>query len=142
MASRPIRWKVHIPVPPERVFAALNTDAGRASFWAESAVEREGVIDFEFINGMSYRSRILERVPPTRFSIDYFDAVATFELESDGKAGTDVTVTHEGVNEEDWQMVHAGWLNVLFPLKAAVAFGVDLRSHDPGRIWDEGYVDQ
>ena len=137
-----IRWKLHVPVPPERVYDALNTDEGRASFWAESAVERDGVIYFNFINGMSYQSRILDRAAPERFSIDYFGAVATFELESDGAGGTDVTLTHDGVAADSWNEVHAGWLNVLFPLKAWLAHGVDLRSHDPQRLWDDGYVDQ
>ncbi len=36
----------------------------------------------------------------------------------------------------------ARWLNVLLPLKAFVDHGVDLRSHDPTRTWDDGYVDQ
>ena len=48
-----IRWKLYVPASPTRVFDALNTDDGRASFWAESAVERDGYIHFEFINGMS-----------------------------------------------------------------------------------------
>lgn len=78
----------------------------------------------------------------SRFSIDYFDAVATFELAPDGRGGTDVTLTHTDVPASEWQEVHAGWLNVLFPLKAAVAFGVDLRSHDPNRISQDGYIDQ
>ena len=42
----------------------------------------------------------------------------------------------------EWHDVHAGWLNVLFPLKAMLAFGVDLRNHDPSRSWDQGYADQ
>ncbi len=131
-----------MPAPPDKVFEALDTDRGRASFWAESAVERDGHIDFAFINGMSYRSRILERTAPSVFSIDYFGAAATFELAADGKGGTDVTLTYESVEEAEWHEVHAGWLNVLFPLKAAVAFGVDLRNHDASRLWDDGYVDQ
>lgn len=32
----PIRWRLHLPVPPSEVYEALNTDDGRASFWAES----------------------------------------------------------------------------------------------------------
>ena len=48
----------------------------------------------------------------------------------------------EGVGLEAWQEVHAGWLNVLFPLKAFVVHGVDLRNHDPTRVWDDGYADQ
>lgn len=46
-----IRWRMHIPAAPEQVFAALDSDAGRASFWAESAVEVDGHIKFRFING-------------------------------------------------------------------------------------------
>lgn len=45
MSHGPIRWKVHIPAPPEKVFEALTSDGGRASFWAESAVELDGFID-------------------------------------------------------------------------------------------------
>ena len=137
-----IRWKLHVPVAPEKVYDALNSDEGRASFWAQSAIEHDGHIHFEFVNGMSYRSRVLEREPSKRFSIDYFGAVATFELEPDGAGGTDVTLTHDGVDAESWTEVHAGWLNVLFPLKAWLAHGVDLRNHDPKRLWDDGYVDQ
>ena len=33
----PIRWRMHIPASREAVFRALDTDAGRAGFWAESA---------------------------------------------------------------------------------------------------------
>ena len=138
----PIRWKTHVPARPSKIFEALNTNEGRASFWAESAVERDGVIHFEFINGMSTSSRIIEREPERRFSIDYFGAVAAFDLEADGKGGTDVTLTHTGVDSAEWHEVYAGWLNVLFPLKAYVAFGVDLRNHDPKRTWEKGYVDQ
>jgi uncharacterized protein YndB with AHSA1/START domain len=36
-----IRWRMHIPVPPEEVFAALDSDQGPASFWAESAAADE-----------------------------------------------------------------------------------------------------
>jgi uncharacterized protein YndB with AHSA1/START domain len=138
----PIRWKLHVPASPATVFEALNSDEGRASFWAESAREIEGVIHFEFINGMSYRSRILEREAGSVFAIDYFGGVARFELAPDGKGGTDLTLTHTHVVPEDWNEVHAGWLNVLFPLKAWLAFGVDLRNHDRERLWDAGFVDQ
>lgn len=138
----PIRWKLHVPAPPERVFATLNSDEGRASFWAESAREIDGAIQFEFVNRMSYRGRILERKEPSVFAVDYFGSEARFELAPDGRGGTDVALTHTGVSPADWNEVHAGWLNVLFPLKAWIAFGVDLRSHDPERLWDDGFVDQ
>ncbi|MBA3884385.1 MAG: SRPBCC domain-containing protein [Acidobacteria bacterium] len=133
---------MHIPVPLEEVFAALDSGEGRSSFWAESAVEVDGKIEFQFINGYGCTSTILERQPPRVLSIDYIGGPARFELTADGRGGTDLLLTHEGVRPEEWNEVHAGWLNVLFPLKAWVTHGVDLRNHDPKRSWDQGYADQ
>lgn len=137
-----IRWRMHLPVVPDRVFDALDSDEGRASFWAESAQEVGGAIHFRFINGVEYVSRILRRDRPSVWTIDYFGSTATFELESDGSGGTELLLTHAAVPDDAWQEVHAGWLNVLFPLKGHVVFGVDLRNHDRTRSWDQGYADQ
>ena len=141
MVGGPIRWRMHVPCAPEKVFTALGTDDGRASFWAESAIETDGFIEFRFSNGFTDRSRILERETPRVLSLEYFGSPARFELTPDGDGGTELLLTHEGVSAEVWVEVHAGWLNVLFPLKAWVAHGVDLRNHAPGRSWDEGYAD-
>ena len=138
----PIRWRMHLAVPPETVFAALDSDEGRAAFWAESAVESQGEIEFRFVGGHQTRSRILERRPSHLWAIDYMGGPARFELADDGSGGTDLPLTHEGVGPEEWQEVHAGWLNVLFPLKAWVTWGIDLRNHDPERSWNQGYADQ
>jgi uncharacterized protein YndB with AHSA1/START domain len=140
-AARPIRWKLHLPVSLEAVYRALATDEGRASFWAERAIEKDGVIQFAFSNGATHESRILEREPPHRFSLEYFGGPASFVLAPDGRGGTDLTLVHEGVSPEEWIATHSGWLNVLFPLKARLAFGVDLRNHDRERLWDDGYAD-
>jgi uncharacterized protein YndB with AHSA1/START domain len=137
-----IRWRIHVPVSPEQVFQALNSDGGRASFWAESAIERDAHIDFQFINGFRCRSKVLERRPPHLLALDYMGGPARFELVSDGAGGTDLLLTHEGMGPEEWHEVHAGWLNVLFPLKAWLTHGVDLRNHHPARTWDQGYADQ
>jgi uncharacterized protein YndB with AHSA1/START domain len=138
----PIRWRMHIPVVPERVYAALDSDDGRASFWAESAVERDGVIEFRFINGHTCTSPILERRAPVLWASEYFGGEVRFELETDGGGGTDLLLTHTGVAIDDWNEVHSGWLNVLFPLKVWLMLGVDIRNHDPQRSWDQGYADQ
>lgn len=137
-----IHWRMHIPAPPETVFAALDTDEGRAAFWAESAVETDGSIAFRFINGYSWRGKVLERRAPDLWCVDYFGGPARFELTEDGSGGTELLLTHDGVGHDAWNEVHAGWLNVLFPLKAYVMHGVDLRNHDPVRSWDQGYADQ
>lgn len=138
----PIRWRMHIVAPPEHVFRLLSTDQGRAAFWAESAVETDGVVHFRFINGYQYASKILLAQPPAVFSLDYFGGPVRFELSDDRDGGTDLLLVHEGVAPEEWNEVHAGWLNVLFPLKARAMYDVDLRNHDPARSWNEGYADQ
>ncbi len=138
----PIRWRMHIPAPPERVYAALDSAEGRRAFWAESAIERDGLIDFEFVNGYRCTSRIVERHPPRVWSVDYIGGEARFELTPDAEGGTDLLLTHTGIPHREWNEVHAGWLNVLFPLKAWLAHGVDLRNHDADRSWDQGYADQ
>ena len=138
----PIRWRMHLPVPPERVFAALDSEEGRAAFWAEAAGERAGAIEFHFITSYRCTSPIRERRPPHVWAIDYIGGVARFDLTPDGRGGTDLLLSHSGIGREEWNEVHAGWLNVLFPLKAWLVHGVDLRNHDPSRSWDQGYADQ
>lgn len=135
------RWKLHIKTPLEEVFRALASDEGRAAFWADEAAERDGVIHFVFSNGVEHESRVLAREPPRLFSIEYFGGKAAFTLAPDGCFGCDLTLLHTGVPEDEWIETHAGWLNVLFPLKAYVAFGVDLRNHDGERPWNDGYAD-
>jgi uncharacterized protein YndB with AHSA1/START domain len=138
----PIRWRMHLPVPPERVFAALDSNEGRAAFWAESAIEKDAAIHFRFIMDYQCVSPILERRPPSLWAIDYLGGEARFELTEDGASGTDLLLTHYGVPLEDWNETHAGWLNVLFPLKVWVVYGIDIRNHDPERSWNQGYADQ
>lgn len=142
MPGGPIRWRMHIEASPEKVYDALDSDDGRAAFWAESAIETDGFIEFKFINGYEYKSKILTREPPQLFTLDYFGGVAQFEMHADAMGGADLLLTHEGMSDDVWNEVHAGWLNVLFPLKAWLVHGVDLRNHDVTRSWDEGYADQ
>lgn len=142
MDAEPIRWRMHLASPIRDVYGALTTEPGRESFWAERAPEVDGAIEFEFINGARERSDVLERTPPTRFVIRYFGARVEFELSEPADGGTDVSLTTTGFAAEERQELLAGWLNVLFPLKAAVDHGVDLRNHDPNRTWDDGWADQ
>jgi len=139
---KPVVWRIHLRSGPAAVYAMLATDEGRARFWAESAVESDGSVEFRFVNGMSTRSRIVARVPSERIEFEYFGSRAVFELAPDGRGGTDLTLTNAGVSPDDYLDVLPGWLNVLFPLKAAVDFGVDLRNHDPERTWQRGFADQ
>lgn len=137
-----ICWRLHLRSPVGKVYQALSTDAGRASFWAESAVEREGVIHFIFPNQITWDGQILQAVPPRRYTVRYYgNSTAEFGLEEDGQGGTLLTLTDTGVPAEDRSEVTAGWVSVLMVLKAAVDFGIDLRGHDTQRHWDHGYAE-
>jgi len=137
-----IRWRLHLRSPIDRVYQALSTGAGRQSFWAESALEQDGVIHFVFPNQATWDGEILEAAPPYRYSVRYYGgSTATFTLEDDGQGGTGLALTDSGVPAEDRIEVIAGWVSVLMALKAAVDFGIDLRLHEPTRNWDQGYVE-
>ncbi len=140
-ASGVIHWRLHLRSAPEDVYPLLSSDAGRARFWAESAIEQDGIIDFWFPNGMNWRGRILEDTPPLRFSVDYFGDQVSFELSDDGSGGTDLLLTDSGEMSPDRYETLGGWISVLMALKAAADFDVDLRNHDPSRTWDQGYAD-
>jgi uncharacterized protein YndB with AHSA1/START domain len=136
-----ITWRLHLRSSPAAVYDLLATDAGRARFWAEEAVERDGAIDFVFPGGQHWRSAILAREPGRRFSVVYYGgSTTTFTLADDGQGGTDLTLTDAGVPARDRAEVTAGWVSVLLALKAA-DFGVDLRNHDPARSWEQGYAE-
>ena len=136
-----ILWRIHLTSAPATVFDLIDSDQGRASFWAESAAEQDGEVHFEFINGISYRGTILGRTRPQWWAIDYFGSRVEFSLEPDGAGGTDLTLVNYDVAVTDRAEVSAGWLNVLLPLKARADFGVDIHNHDPARTWDEAYAD-
>jgi len=137
-----IKWRLHLKVTPEKVYEFLATDKGRAKFWAESAVEENGFINFEFPNGQKWQSRIIEKIPSQKFVLSYFaGGVTTFILENDGNGGTDLTLTDENFPPEEYNDIHAGWVSVLMSLKAAAQFGVDLRNHNSQRSWDDLYVE-
>jgi uncharacterized protein YndB with AHSA1/START domain len=137
-----IRWRLHLKSSPSSVFRLIATDEGRARFWAESARERDGSIEFQFPNGFEWRGEILENRPPHRFSVQYIDGKrATFELAKDRAGGTDLTLTDDSVSPAWRPTGLAGRDSVLLALSAAVDFSVDLRDHDPHRRWDEGNVE-
>jgi len=142
--SRPdtITWKIHLQKPPEQVYDLIASNDGRAAFWAESAMELEEHIQFVFPDGQIWLGMILDAQPGKLFSVEYYGgSKATFRLSSDGKSGTLLELTDEGVPAADRTEVIAGWVSVLMALKAAAEFGVDLRNHDSEYTWDKGFAD-
>jgi len=137
-----VSWRLHLTAPRAEVYRMLATETGRACFWAEAATEADGVITWRFPNGLTNTTKVIERYPPAKFVVEYLGGTtATFELADDGAGGTDLTLNDIGVPKEHLLDVSAGWVSVLLALKAAVDFGVDLRSHDQRRTWDTGFVD-
>jgi len=137
-----IRWRLYLKSPITRVFQILSTDTGRASFWAESAKEINGVIYFVFPNQMTWDGRVLESIPPYKYVVQYFgNSITAFTLKEEGEGCTILTLTDAGVPLQDRTEVIAGWVSVLMNLKAVVEFGVDLRNHDVTRQWDNGFVE-
>ena len=137
-----VRWRIHLASPPEDVHRLLSTAEGRARFWAESAEERDGAIEFLFPDGERWRGKLLANEPPHVFELRYVGGTrARFALDPDGAGGTDVTLTDDGVPDEWEAEVRAGWVSVLLALKAAADFGADVRNHDPRRSWAQGYAD-
>jgi uncharacterized protein YndB with AHSA1/START domain len=136
-----ITWRIHLTSSPACVFETIASGRGRARFWAESADETDGVVNFRFPNGMNWDGQILSCNAPDHFSLDYFGNQVDFIISSDGQGGTDLTLVDHGNPEEDRNETLAGWVSVLLALKATVDFGVDIRNHDRQRTWDHGYVD-
>jgi len=137
-----IRWKIHLKSSPQAVYEKLSTNEGKGAFWAESAIEQDGIIHFIFPNQAEWQGRVLEKGPPHIYKVEYYGgSLTTFELISDNAGGTDLTLTDQGISPEDRTEVIAGWVSVLMALKACVDFGVDLRNHDSNRTWDEGYAE-
>lgn len=135
-----IDWRVHFGSPPEAVWEAWTTDEGRERFWAETSRGDNAGFDLGFINGERLRVEVIEAHAVERLIFRYFGgSTVTVELVPDGGGGCDLRLREEGAPEPLEN--YAGWVSVLLACKAAVDFGVDLRSRDPGRSWDVGFVD-
>jgi uncharacterized protein YndB with AHSA1/START domain len=132
---------MHFTSPPGKVFDALVTDSGRASYWAESAPERDGRITFHILNYEPFSGRVLRRERPRVFALEYFGTIVEFNLDGDGDGGTDLSLLASQVDESIRMEMVAGWVSVLMAMKVAVDHGADLRNHDASRSWSDGYAD-
>ncbi|WP_222984722.1 SRPBCC family protein [Flagellimonas meishanensis] len=126
---------------PEKVFAYLETQEGREKFWAEKAPEHEGAIHFHFSNGHVYVGKIIHMEKDKEFHLDYFNSKVKFTLKATKDNGTDLTLVNEGIPDDEYLEVYAGWVSVLLTLKAAIDHDCDLRNHDRARTWNQKFVD-
>ncbi|MBN8285087.1 hypothetical protein [Zoogloea sp.] len=114
---------------------------GRAAYWAESAPEVDGVITFHMLNYEPFAGRILKRVEPSMFTVEYFGTAVEFSFFGDVTGGTGLSLVASLVDELfRWKMA-AGWVSVLMAMKAAGDHGVDRRNHDPSSSRSDSYAD-
>ncbi|HYE27658.1 MAG TPA: SRPBCC domain-containing protein [Allosphingosinicella sp.] len=140
MTDPVIDWRVHFSAPPASVWRAWTTDEGREQFWAERSVADERGFQLSFVNGERLRVELVEARAPERLVFHYFGrSTVMVEISADGAGGCDLRLRE--INSPDPIGNHAGWVSVLLACKAAVDFGIDLRSRDPARSWDAGFVD-
>ncbi len=135
-----IEWRLLLKTDPTTVFQFINSVQGRESFWAESALEADGFINFTFINGQEYQSQILVRNEPTEFRIEYFDTIVSMHFRP-CEGGTELHLINTNVPEEEFADMYAGWVSVLMALKASVDYNIDLRNHDNQHSWDQKFVE-
>lgn len=138
----PIEWRVHLKSSPETAFDLWMTDEGRARFWAERSTGTTSGFALHFVNGQSLDVELGEVVRPHRLVFRYFrGSKVTVTFADDGQGGCDLHLVERDVPVAEHLENYAGWVSVLLAFKAAVDFGVDLRSHDPGRSWDRRFLD-
>ncbi len=137
-----IRWRVHLKAAPERVYALISTDDGRSRFWVEKTVEKGDVIHWTFKPGVGASMKVFEKSPPRKFAFEFFDdSRVTFDVEPDGKGGTDLTMTNSNLPEKDIPDMTPGWVGILMNLKAVVDHSIDLRNLDSARSGEQGFVE-
>jgi len=137
-----IRWRIHLRSAPEKVYDLIATDEGRSRFWAAKTEESASEIHWEFPGGLEGSMKVYEKQRPYRFVCEYIsESTVTFEISSDGRSGTDLTVTNSNVPEREMTETIAGWGSVLMNLKAVADHSVDLRNHDTTRTWDQGFFE-
>jgi len=137
-----IHRRILLRSDPATVWHFLDTDAGRAVFWAESAVERDGAVHFVFPGGDRLTAPILEKVSRERFVFRYFgDSRVEITLKARPDGGTELTVHEPACPPQAWEDQFPGWTAWLLILKAQVDHGIDLRNGDGNAGWQAGFVD-
>ena len=138
----PIEWRVHLSSSPEAAFDLWTTDSGRARFWAAQSRASGTGFELRFANGQAIEVETVEAARPSLFAFRYFGgSLVTLEFEPDGAGGCDLTLREEAPPPDEHLENYAGWIPVLLSFKAALDFGIDLRSNDPARTWERRYVD-
>ncbi|MDX9856548.1 MAG: SRPBCC domain-containing protein [candidate division Zixibacteria bacterium] len=142
--------RIEIAAPAQRVFRAW-THAADLSAWfaekAESEPEKGGRLYLEFIGGDKADLRFVQLRKPGLVSFTFGPAVdlVTVRIKSI-KNGCICELEQTGMKTGPKDRVHThmgcktGWVFFLTSLKAYLEHGIDLRSHNPRRTYNQSYV--
>jgi hypothetical protein len=95
-------------VCPDGGAAGPHTPVGRAAYWAESAEEVNGVIDFRTLNYPPYLGQVLDSTDET-FSVEYFGTIVTSTWQTSTDGGTILTMRCAVDDEAARAEMTAGW---------------------------------
>jgi hypothetical protein len=140
-APTSITWRVCLPANPDRVLTAWLDPADQEGFLCRTSELAPGGFHLTFPNGEATRLSVRQIVSPSRLIFSYFDAVVDITLQPRGHE-TELTLVTTGYAPSACLDVTAGWVSVLWALKALLTTGRDLRTHHPSHTWNERYVDQ
>ena len=139
-APRGVNWKISLAAEPEAVFRLVATDAGRAAFWAEESRTEGERFHLTFANGAHVDCRVIRLEPPHLISFEYFGGSRVdLRLAAIADGGTDFEVSEAA--PPAWEDHYPGWVAWLYCLKGAADFGITLKSRNPSKTWQKGYVD-
>ena len=153
--GKPYDWtrfflRIEIAAPPEKVYRAW-TDGDFLAQWfsVRAAVEpkKGGRVYFEWLGGDKLETRVLQARKPSLFRFPFGSHGEEVEVKIRQVPGGSVCELQQTNMKTTPRMKVAmhmgcktGWVFFLTNLKAFLEHGVDLRSHDPQKSYNQNYL--
>ena len=144
------RQKIEIEVSPEKVFKAWTDPKMIVKWFVVKAViepRKNGHLYFEWLAGDKLDTRILAIRRPTKLVFPFGSKGEKVAVSIRKKGKGSLVELHQydlKTTPKDRVQMHLGcregWAFFLTNLKAFLEHGVDLRSHDAGRSYRQGYI--
>jgi uncharacterized protein YndB with AHSA1/START domain len=142
--------RILIDAPVSKVFKAW-TDQDQVSQWFTTRTEiqprKGGRLYFEWVAGDKWESEVLAVRKNQLFAFLFGDKGETVEVKFRKLGRKCICELHQyniKTDPKSRYVMHRdtlqGWTFFLTNLKSWLEHGIDLRSHDPGRSYREGYI--
>jgi uncharacterized protein YndB with AHSA1/START domain len=153
--SKPFDWTkffLHIAIdaPPEKVFQAWTDDKVVIKWFtvkAEMEPKKKGRIIWEWLGGDKLETKNIDFVPPKKFVFPFGskgEQVAVTIVPDGNGSVCELRQTKMKTDSKSRISMHMGckqgWTFFLTNLKSYLEHGVDLRSHDPSRSYNQNFV--